>query len=273
MRRAAKRRLVLDLDRDRIALLGDAQDPGVARHVDVVGKEKLERRLGDEIFVLRIELVVDDGDAAAVGDDLEARRVGVLEQHAAWARDAQRSLRALSVRSDLNEVGGHDARRVQPGVGARHRFGGGERRRGGGLRRLWRIFPPAHGAGSADPARRRPGQRRERPRGQAQTNESVSPRSQNPCRLSPAPPNRRSPHAPMMGDIPSGRKRRFSREPCAPSVAGSRPSRGYRTPARAASSDEPRRSTIASTCAASTMKGGASRTWSPATPSIVPPIG
>ena len=73
MRRAAERRLVLDLDRDRIALLRDAEDPGVAGEVDVIGEQELERRLADEIFVLGVELAVDDGEAAAVGDDLEPR--------------------------------------------------------------------------------------------------------------------------------------------------------------------------------------------------------
>jgi hypothetical protein len=44
-------------------------------------------------------------------------------------------------------------------------------------------------------------------------------------------------------------------------------------PAVAASIASPRRSTIASTTAASTMKGGASSTWSPRMPSTVPPMG
>ena len=73
MRRAAERRLVLDLDGDRIALLRDAKDPGVAGEVDVIGEQELERRLADEIFILGVELAVDDGEAAAVGDDLESR--------------------------------------------------------------------------------------------------------------------------------------------------------------------------------------------------------
>ena len=223
---AAKRRLVLDLDRDRIAFLGDAQDPCVARHVDVVGKEKLQRRLGDEILVLRIELVVDDGDAAAVGDDLEARRVGVLEQHAAWARDAQRSLRALSVRSDLNEVGCHDARRVQPGVGARHRFGGGEGRRGGVFGGFGGFF-----------RRRMELDRlilRERRRASGESGPDAKRRQTKAFRhevkiLVDCRRGRRigvRPMPPTMGDIPCGRKRQLSGEPCAPSVAGSRPSRG-----------------------------------------------
>src|SRR5262245_23202433 len=41
----------------------------------------------------------------------------------------------------------------------------------------------------------------------------------------------------------------------------------------AASTASPRRSTIVSICAASTMNGGAIRTWSPRAPSTVPPIG
>src|SRR5271168_4336168 len=48
MRRAPERGPILDLDRDRIALLGDAQDACVAGHVNVVGKQKLERRLADK---------------------------------------------------------------------------------------------------------------------------------------------------------------------------------------------------------------------------------
>jgi hypothetical protein len=41
----------------------------------------------------------------------------------------------------------------------------------------------------------------------------------------------------------------------------------------AASIASPSRSTIVSTCCSLTMNGGASSTWSPATPSTVPPIG
>ena len=136
MRRAPERRPILDLDRDRVALLGDAQDPCVAGHINMVGKEKLERRLADEIFVLRVELPVDDGDAAAVGHDLEAWRISIFEPHVAGADQAQLSLGAPSVWPDLNKVGGHDPRRIEPGVGALHGFGGGNRRRGGGLRRF-----------------------------------------------------------------------------------------------------------------------------------------
>jgi hypothetical protein len=36
----------------------------VAGQVDVVVEQKLERRQSDEIFILRVELLVDDGDAA-----------------------------------------------------------------------------------------------------------------------------------------------------------------------------------------------------------------
>ena len=43
--------------------------------------------------------------------------------------------------------------------------------------------------------------------------------------------------------------------------------------ARASSIALPSRSTISPTCSSVTMKGGASSTWSPRVPSIVPPIG
>ena len=67
MRRAAKRGPILKLDRDRLALLRDVYEMRVAGQVDMVGKQKLERRLADEVFVLRIQLFVDDGDTAAIG--------------------------------------------------------------------------------------------------------------------------------------------------------------------------------------------------------------
>ena len=175
-----ERRPVLDLDRDRFALLGDAQDLCVAGHVDVVGKEKLERRLADEILVLRVELFVDDGDAAAVGDDLEARRVGIFEPHAAGAGHAQRSLRAPSVRSDLNEIGGHDAGRVEPGVGARDRFVRRESAQGRRSSTIWRTFAPPRLARSDQAALAAPRRQRRplRRPAEARAVGSVSPRNQ-----------------------------------------------------------------------------------------------
>ena len=67
MRRAAKRGPILKLDRDRLALLRDVYEMRVAGQVDMVGKQKLERRLADEYSFLRIQLFVDDGDTAAIG--------------------------------------------------------------------------------------------------------------------------------------------------------------------------------------------------------------
>ncbi len=102
-------------------------------------EQEFQRRLGDEIFVLGVELVVDDGDAAPIGDDLEPGGLSVFEQHAARTLDRELPLRALAVRPDLDEVGGHHARRVKPGVGALDRVG---RRKVGGraaLRRLRRF--------------------------------------------------------------------------------------------------------------------------------------
>src|ERR1700677_4533073 len=109
MRRAAERGSILELDCDRFALLRDIQELCVAGQVNVVGKQKLERRLADEIFVLSVELFIDDGDAAAVGHDLEPRRIGIFEPHMTGAGYAKLSFGAASVRSDLNEIGAHDA--------------------------------------------------------------------------------------------------------------------------------------------------------------------
>src|ERR1700722_3885913 len=130
MRRAPERGPIFKLDRDRLALLRDVYEMRVAGEVDVVGKQKLERRLADEIFVLRVELFVDDGDAAAVGYDLESRRIGIFEPHMTGTGHAQLSFGAPSVRSDLDEIGAHDAGRVEPGVGARDRFVRRNRRKG-----------------------------------------------------------------------------------------------------------------------------------------------
>lgn len=55
--------------------------------------------------------------------------------------------------------------------------------------------------------------------------------------------------------------------------ANARQSTPQRTGSMAASMASARRSTISSTCLVVTMKGGASSTWSPCTPSMVPPIG
>ena len=101
------------------------------RRWTVIGEKKLERRLGDEILVLGVELAVDDGDAAAVGNDLEARRLGVFEPHPARTLDAEFALGAPAVGAGLNEVGSYDPRLIEPGVGARHSFGGRQRRRSG----------------------------------------------------------------------------------------------------------------------------------------------
>src|ERR1700759_1839477 len=51
MCRASERGPILELDRNGLALLGDVQDLGVSGEVDVVGEQKLERRLANEIFV------------------------------------------------------------------------------------------------------------------------------------------------------------------------------------------------------------------------------
>src|SRR3984957_16731176 len=135
MRRAPERGPILELNCDRFALLRDVQEMRVAGKVDVVGKQELERRLADEIFVLRVELFVDNGDAAAVRYDFEPRRIRVFEPHMTGARHARRSFGAASVESDLNEIGVYDARRVEPGVGALNGFvrGNGSR---GALRRF-----------------------------------------------------------------------------------------------------------------------------------------
>src|SRR5580693_7567459 len=89
MRRAAERGPVLKLNCDRLALLGDIQKVGVSGEVNVVGKQELERCLANKIFVLRVELFVDDGDAAPVGDDLEPRRIGIFEAHMTGASHVQ----------------------------------------------------------------------------------------------------------------------------------------------------------------------------------------
>ena len=92
----------------------------------------------------------------------------ILESHPAGTGHAQLSLGAPSVRSDLNEVGAHDAGRVEPGVGARNRFVGRDRRRRGGLRRfggLLRRRERAQSDRAALAARRRPRPRQWRAKG------------------------------------------------------------------------------------------------------------
>ena len=104
MRRAPERGPILKLDRDRLALLRDIYEMRVAGQVDVVGKQKLERRLADEIFILRVELLVDDRDAAAVGYDLESRRIGDIQTACGLDGPGSASLRSAvrSVRSGRN---------------------------------------------------------------------------------------------------------------------------------------------------------------------------
>ena len=63
-----------------------------------------------------------NGDAAAVGDDLEPRRRVVMEQHPSRPVDVELPLRALAVGADLDEIGRHHPRRVEIGVGALDRL-------------------------------------------------------------------------------------------------------------------------------------------------------
>ena len=230
-------------------------------HVDVVGEQEFERRLGDEIFVLRVELVVDDGDAAAVGHDLEARRRSIFEQHMARALEDQLPLGPLAVRSDLNKIGGHDAGRIKPGVGALHRFGGGRSAPGRRSSAVWRTFAPPllAGARAAASCAKAPRPRAAAGRGRARAIGTVSP-AVSPFDSRLRPPNRRSPDGTRkyrMGGRGAFPQALRSFCGAARGLAGLSPS------TRAASSAAPRRSTIASTCTGSTMKGGARRTWSP----------
>ena len=59
----------------------DALDRGVLGEVDVVGEQELQRRLGDEIEILGVELLIAHRDRAPVGDDLEPRGRIEVEQH------------------------------------------------------------------------------------------------------------------------------------------------------------------------------------------------
>src|SRR3984957_802138 len=112
---------------------------GVAGQIDVVGKQKLEGRLADEILVLRVELFVDDGDAAAVSYDLQARRIGEFKSHAPRTSQAELSFGATSVGPDLYEGGAQPPGRVEPGVGALNGFFRWNRR-WSALRRFGRLF-------------------------------------------------------------------------------------------------------------------------------------
>src|ERR1700729_2740273 len=139
MRRTPERRPILELDGNRLALLGDVQEVRVAGQVYVIGKQKLEGRLADEILVLRVELFVDDGDAAAVSYDLQARRVGEFKSHAPRTSQAELSFGAASVGPDLYEIGAQTPGRVEPGVGALNGFVRWNRR-WSALRRFGRLF-------------------------------------------------------------------------------------------------------------------------------------
>src|ERR1700722_17425140 len=112
MRRTPYRRPILQRDGNRLALLGDIREMGVAGQIDVVGKQKLEGRLADEILVLRVELFVDDGDAAAIGYDLQARRVGEFKSHAPRTSQAELSFGPAAVGPDLNKIGAQHPGRV-----------------------------------------------------------------------------------------------------------------------------------------------------------------
>ena len=265
MRRAAERRLVLDLDGDRIALLRDAKDPGVAGEVDVIGEQELERRLADEIFILGVELAVDDGEAAAVGDDLESRPCEF--ESAPGARGS------ASPPTAVRPARSERSRRSRPAPRRARRWRAPPLRSRASAPRtlpIWAALPTLSGrAAPAGPKRRRP--RVGRARRQALAIGSGSPRMSNPCRYVGGA-NRRSARRDN-GKYPAATEAGAFRNHCALSMAGARPSRGYVRPARAASSESPRRSTIMSISDGLTMKGGARRTWSPSTPSIVPPIG
>ena len=72
---------------DRIALLGDARDPCVAREVDVVGEQELEWGLADEILVLRSSL--RSMTATLRPSATIWNRSGKFEPHAARAQEAE----------------------------------------------------------------------------------------------------------------------------------------------------------------------------------------
>ena len=81
--RAAEGRLILDLDRGGVVVDRHPLHRRVLGQIDVVLEQELQRRLGDEVEVLGVHLLIAHGDAAAVGDDLEPGRRRVVEQHPA----------------------------------------------------------------------------------------------------------------------------------------------------------------------------------------------
>ena len=182
-----------------------ALDRGVLGEVDVVLEQELQRRLGDEIEVLGVELLVAHRDAAAVGDDFEPRRRVVSGTACAQAARRRAAPRCAGRRGRSGR-----SRRSSPAPRRDRRWRAPPLRRRARARR-WSspIWPQPGNAGRPAPAGRRLRRARPGAEGRARATVSVSPPKSNPFDLSIAAPNRRSPPG-IMGKIPRRRKRGLS---------------------------------------------------------------
>ncbi len=97
--------LVLEVEAHGIRLVGDARDGDVAAEIDLFAQQELQRRLLDEVHVLRRKLPVAHRHRRAVGDDLQRRGRIVIEPQLAGALEIERSAEAASVAADLREIG------------------------------------------------------------------------------------------------------------------------------------------------------------------------
>ena len=112
--RAAKRGLVLDLDRDRTLVLGDAHDPGVAHKVDVIGEQEFQRRLTREYSSCVLSLWSITATLRPSATISKRAGAAYLKQHAAGAGDSELVLRSVfhSARSEQSRRSRRGLRRA-----------------------------------------------------------------------------------------------------------------------------------------------------------------
>src|SRR5262249_1750843 len=89
---------------------------GVTQEIDAVGKQEPQRRLRQRIDVLSGELAVAHHDRRAVGDDVDAARLVVIEPDLARLLDIELALGLPSLWADLGEVARHVLRAREIGA-------------------------------------------------------------------------------------------------------------------------------------------------------------
>ena len=77
--RAAECGLVFDGNDDAILVFADAESLDVSTKVDPLLQQEFQRRLADEIHVVRRELSVANRNRGPIGNDLKRGRLGIFE--------------------------------------------------------------------------------------------------------------------------------------------------------------------------------------------------